>query len=259
MAKFSAVITVFNGEEHVSEAVRSILDQTHRDLELIVVDDGSTDATASILASLSDDERVRILSLPRTGRAKALNLGVKSSRGEYVAILDADDVALPKRLEVQEQALESGAGGELVGSRYRVVIDRGSTETGVEDSGTNTPEEIVSALRRLENPMFHSSIAYRRSLFDRLGGYDTSLGCLIDWDFFIRAAGVSRLRNVDDRLSLKRKHEGQYFWTGSSGLRKRTVKRALAKVHYRSVTRLGAPPINLLKSVGLYLTALLPG
>ncbi|HEX9156410.1 MAG TPA: glycosyltransferase family A protein, partial [Syntrophales bacterium] len=100
--KVSVVIPVHNGEKYLSQAVESVLDQTHRDLELLVVDDGSTDSSAAIIRRFAlKDRRVRVLTQENLGVAAAGNRGLQEAGCEWVARLDADDVFLPGKLERQ--------------------------------------------------------------------------------------------------------------------------------------------------------------
>ncbi|MBA3433798.1 MAG: glycosyltransferase family 2 protein, partial [Actinobacteria bacterium] len=112
----TVLLAVSNGERYLGAALESVLRQTVSDLELLVVDDGSTDATPSILEGVGDS-RLRVLrGEKRVGLAAALNRGLDEARGRYVARLDADDVALPHRLERQLRRMVSGSPVAVVGS-----------------------------------------------------------------------------------------------------------------------------------------------
>src|SRR5690606_37922927 len=102
----TAIITVYNEKQLIARAVRSLLEQTLRDIEVLVIDDGSNDGTPEILVGIHD-ERLRILSLSRVGRAAALAKACEFARGRYIANLDADDVSYPRRLEQQCRFLDS--------------------------------------------------------------------------------------------------------------------------------------------------------
>ena len=93
----SVITTTYNGLPFLPEAVRSVLEQTLTDFEYVIVDDGSTDETADVVGSIAD-ERIRYVGCQRIGRASALNVALKESRGRYVANLDSDDWMLPERL-----------------------------------------------------------------------------------------------------------------------------------------------------------------
>lgn len=112
----SVVMTVFNGERFVSEAITSILHQTFRDFEFIVVDNQSTDRTPEIVSSFNDPRIIFIRNEKNLGQTKALNVGIRHSRGQYIARMDADDAAYPERLEVQFEFLEKNPTIGAVGS-----------------------------------------------------------------------------------------------------------------------------------------------
>src|ERR1700676_3514521 len=97
--KISVVMSVFNGQTFLSEAIESILGQTFRDFEFLIIDDGSTDRTAEILSTIAQsDGRIQIVSRSNKGRAISLNVGINLAAGKYIGRMDADDVALPRRL-----------------------------------------------------------------------------------------------------------------------------------------------------------------
>src|ERR1700744_6185225 len=104
--KISIVIPVYNGERFIGKAILSILNQTFKDIEVIIVDDGSFDGTVSVINSIKD-VRIRLIQNNiNMGNAKARNIGNEAARGKYIAVLDADDVALPERLQIQYNYLE---------------------------------------------------------------------------------------------------------------------------------------------------------
>src|SRR5574341_1935425 len=106
MTKVSAIIPVYNGEKYIEDAIRSVLTQTFSDLELIIVDDGSTDKTGEICKGFLSDSRVKYIYQENQGVSSARNTGIKRSNGEYVAFLDADDYWLPDKTEEQIKFLK---------------------------------------------------------------------------------------------------------------------------------------------------------
>src|SRR5712692_4293853 len=121
----SVVIPVYNGERYLAEAISSVLDQTYKNFELIVVDDGSTDQSAAVVRSFTDD-RIRYLYQSNGGASKARNLGVAASRGTVIAFLDSDDVWLPHKLERQIDCLASHKDVGAVYCWYEVLEPDGS-------------------------------------------------------------------------------------------------------------------------------------
>ena len=118
----SVVMTVYNTERYVGEAVGSVLGQTFGDFEFVIVDDGSTDRSTTILKDFAArDPRIRLVSRPNTGIVAAANEGIGLARGRYLARMDSDDVCLPRRFETQVNYLEQHPECVLVGSRVTVV------------------------------------------------------------------------------------------------------------------------------------------
>lgn len=210
MPAASILITVFNCEAYVERSVASALAQIVGDFEVVVVDDGSTDSTALRLDRMKD-ARLKVLHCARMGRAKALNFGLANCASGYVAILDADDIALAHRLYVQTAYLDAHDDIALVGSRYRVFIDERGHAVHHETVAPTTFEGIIEEIRHFRNPMFHSSVMFRKALIEQIGGYDESLACTEDFDLYVRLSGRRRLANMEERLSLKRLHAKQFF------------------------------------------------
>lgn len=103
----SVIMTVYNGEKLLREAIDSILNQSYQEFELIIIDDGSTDSTLQIINSYHDP-RIRLIENGQNrGQSYSRNLGIKQSQGEYIAIMDTDEIALPKRIETQYEYLKS--------------------------------------------------------------------------------------------------------------------------------------------------------
>ena len=126
----SVLMTVYNCQSYVKTAVASALAQVDREYEVVVIDDGSTDVTREILDGFEESHDFKVVHSSRLGRSRALNLGIESCASPYIAILDADDVALPHRLREQVAYLDSHSDVGLVGSRYRPFIDKDGKSIG---------------------------------------------------------------------------------------------------------------------------------
>lgn len=162
----SVVMSVFNEEEYLKEAIDSILDQTFTNFEFIIVDDGSTDKSLDIIKHYNDS-RIRILKQKNTGLAIALNNGIKVSNSPFIARMDADDIALPERLGKQVRFLKDHEDYILVGSNV-LVIDKDG-EFVYQSRLPITWKEIKAKFP--DSSFFHSSVIFRRDAFDRCGGY----------------------------------------------------------------------------------------
>jgi len=188
MPEVSVVLPVFNAVETIERAARSILDQTLADIELIVVDDGSTDGTGSVVRSI-DDPRLRLEQLPHRGVAAAANVATELARAPLIARMDADDFAHPRRLERQLRLLCQQE-LDVAGCQVRILDRSGqATETMRRyerwiNEETIDPEQIA-ALRFVELPLVNPTILARRSYFE-LGFRDNDLP--EDYDLMLRAA-----------------------------------------------------------------------
>jgi glycosyltransferase involved in cell wall biosynthesis len=186
----SVVIPAFNAERFIERTLRSALRQTSNDLEIIVVDDGSTDRTKSIVQSLAlSDERIRLVSVPNGGVALARNIGLEHARGEFVAFLDADDLWHPSKLEMQIAALNAAPDAAASYGMFR-NIDELDRVTGNQNalglSGYTLAHHLY--VRPVGNG---SSLLIRRKIVLELGGYDSSwaaqgIGGCEDFDFELK-------------------------------------------------------------------------
>jgi glycosyltransferase involved in cell wall biosynthesis len=192
----SVVLPAFNAETTIAAAVRSVLADDSVALELIVVDDGSTDGTLAAIGDLAEDARVTIVSRPNRGLAASLNEAIAASTAPYVARMDADDVSVPGRFRTQLTYLKNHPDVVLVGGQIRRVVD------GVAESASTFPlhhDAILSALLRGQHAMCHPSVMIRRSAVDAVGGY-WDHGVAEDWDLFLRLSEAGRLANVADHV-----------------------------------------------------------
>lgn len=191
---------VHDGAPWITQAVASVLAQSAGDLELIVIDDGSADATPDLLAAVRDG-RLRVERQPRAGLTRSLNRALGLARAPLVARLDADDWALPERLERQRAFLDAHADVGLLGTAAREVDTTGRL------LATVTPPGDDAALRRAlirRNPFVHSSIVARRALVERAGGYDERLPVAQDYDLWMRLSRLTRLANLAEPLVVRR-------------------------------------------------------
>ena len=196
----SVLMAVHNGGRWLSDAVASVSAQTAGDLELIVIDDGSTDETSAILAAVRDP-RVRVERRARAGLTRSLNRALRLARAPLVARLDADDLALPARLARQRAFLDSHPDIGLLGTGARVIDADG------EERGVVRPPEDDRTIRRVlihHNPFVHSSVMMRRAVVEAVGRYDESFAVAQDYDLWLRLAAVTRLANLAEALVIRR-------------------------------------------------------
>ncbi len=204
---------VRNGGSYLVPAVRSLLDQSFADFELLAIDDGSIDGSASRLASLAaGDRRVRLLRNPGRGLVAALNFGLAEARGELVARMDADDVALPRRFERQVAFLDSHPEVAVLGTAVDVIDHAGRVVDRIDYP--TSPAEIEARLldrRRVEWSCAHAhpSVMARLDVVRAAGGYRAVFRHAEDYDLWQRLAERHRLANLPDRLLRYRSHAGQ--------------------------------------------------
>jgi glycosyltransferase involved in cell wall biosynthesis len=229
MPRTSFLIPVRDGGRYIVAALESALAQTDPDLEVVVVDDGSSDDTAALVEGVQTrDARVRLLRLTRgSGLVDALNFGLEQARGDFVARLDADDLAMPDRLEQQLSFLDANPGVAVVGSALDLVDGRG-THVGRVDHPT---EPGTVRLRLIQgNVLAHSAVVIRRDRLDATCSYRRTFAHAEDYDLWLRIADSHDLANVAEPLTRYRIHADQVSAThieeqAVSALAARTVAR----------------------------------
>jgi cellulose synthase/poly-beta-1,6-N-acetylglucosamine synthase-like glycosyltransferase len=204
MVDVSVVMSVYNGEKYLAEAVESILGQTLRDFEFVVVDDGSTDRTAEMLANYSRGEcRLRVLRQENRGRAEALNRGTEAASGHLIARMDADDVALPERLEKQAEFMKERPDVGLLGSGVEFIGPQGE---GIGGFQPPLEDGEIRVAMRLHNVFYHPTVMMRKEIVMAVGGYRKALRDADDYDLFLRIAEHSRMANLERPIVKYRVH-----------------------------------------------------
>lgn len=202
----SVVMPVRNLGRYVGPSIDSVLSQTFRDFEFLIIDDGSTDGTTSLLdSSAKRDPRIRILRGPSDGISKALNIGIAQARGRYIARMDGDDLCLPARLERQVGFLESHPDHVLVGCRCTLIDPDGRPICEKADTKPSH-EQIDALLLRMKWPIVHPAIMVRSDAIAKVGGYNESFRIVQDHDLFLRLGETGRLANLQEILFLYRQH-----------------------------------------------------
>ncbi len=234
----SVVMTVFNAETYLALAIDSILAQTFTDFEFIIVNDGSTDGSLRIMDEYSRrDSRIRVVNRENAGMAVAANQGLSLSRGELIARMDADDVAMPDRFARQVVYLREHPGCVAVGT-WVMLVDPDGDPIMQWNSFTSHDEIEREHLLGRGGAMCHPSVMIRRSALDRIGGYRTGYDPAEDYNLFLRLGEVGQLANVPEILLHYRQHPA------SSGHAQRTrqaqsAARSLREAHERR----GLPPL----------------
>jgi glycosyltransferase involved in cell wall biosynthesis len=202
--RVSVVMAVYNGEAFLSQAVESILAQTFADFEFVVIDDGSTDSTESLLGEYSRrDSRIQVTRQPNAGYVAALNAGCAVARGELIARMDADDLSEPGRLARQVAFLDERPEVAVVGSSLLLITAEGRPFYIA--AYPQEPDDARGALAR-GNPLGHSTVLIRRSALEAVGGYRAAFVDAEDYDLWVRIARSYEIANLPDLLGCYRIH-----------------------------------------------------
>lgn len=202
----SVLLPVFNSEKYLGEAIKSILDQTFTDFELLVIDDGSTDSSVAIARSFPDKRIHVIANKKHQGLVPVLNQGLRVAKGKYLARMDSDDISLPCRLEKQFAFMEEHPEIGICGTWYR-VFGPGVRERLFTRPITPTADK---ALLPFGDPIHHPTAMVRLELLRRFNlEYDSSYRHLEDWEFWNRCSKFFDFANIGEVLFLYRFHNEQ--------------------------------------------------
>ncbi|HZW04294.1 MAG TPA: glycosyltransferase family 2 protein [Anaerolineaceae bacterium] len=262
MPAVSVIMPTYNNASELPLATRSVLEQTLGDLELILVNDGSTDDTGRVCEQIcAADSRVVALHNPANrGRARARNRAIEHARADLIAILDADDVAMPDRLARQAAFLAAHPAVGLLGC-WSIRITQASRPVELL-SGPTTGAAIRRRLRQLRMPFLHSSAVFRRDVLARTGLYDPALIRSQDADLFRRVIQQTQAAALPAYLVLYRMEgelsdrsiRARYHWSARAGWE--ALKRRpdpLGFLHLGRLLLMSALPTGWVKSFsGLY-------
>lgn len=197
--KISVIMSAYNSAKYIDGAILSVLNQTLKDWELIIVNDCSTDNTLEIIKLYSEKEpRIQVINnelnlQPALSRNRAL----ETAKGDYIAILDSDDIALPKRLEIQSAFLDNNSEFSLVGCAAEIINDNGKI------TGTKKPSTHFNILKfklATRNPIVHSGVMCRKSAFDKVSGYNNGYLHSEDYKLYTDLAKTSKITTLPDTL-----------------------------------------------------------
>jgi len=200
LPQISVIMSVYNGSRYLNESIASILSQTFTDWEFIIINDGSTDNSESIVQGWQNrDERIKLISREHKGLTISLNEGLSYAQGEYIARMDADDIALPDRFAKQVAFLDENPDHVAVGCRMLVIDPEGMPIFTC--SRLTTHEEIDAAYMAGQAGIIgHPAVMIRRRVLQRIGGYREQFTYAQDRDLFLRLAEVGKLANLPDTL-----------------------------------------------------------
>ena len=202
----SVLMNVYNVADYLPAAIESIRRQTWTDWELILVDDGSTDTSGEVCQQAArEDDRIRLIQQANAGIPAALNAGLKLAKGEFLARMDADDLATPDRLQLQVDYLRANPDCVVVGGQAMQIDD-----TGRELGSMHSPlehDEIMSQLwQGRGSAIVHSGCMMRTSAVREVGGYQNELKVCEDLDLFLRLSETGTLANLQKQVIIVRRH-----------------------------------------------------
>lgn len=208
MAKISTIIPAYNCADHIRETIESVFSQTVKDMELIVVDDGSADKTGDVLQSFGSKLR-HIRHKENRGPSAARNSGVKESKGEYIAFLDHDDVWLPDKIEEQLKLFEKNKDLGLVYSNF-YYVDMAGAQMGELFDNIKPHRGLVFEKLIMSNFIPTSSVMVRKKVLDEVGLFDENFLISQDYDLYIRIAERCRIDFVERPLLKYRVHPASF-------------------------------------------------
>jgi len=206
--KVTVLMSVYNSEIWLSQSIESVLNQTFRDFEFLIVNDGSTDDSLTVINRYAKkDPRIRVVNKQNSGLADSLNYGIKYARGEWIARIDADDLSMPQRLEKQMVAASSEKDVALIGSGIKLIDENGvHLKTFLYPSDHNSLQKNLNSAKAF---FAHSSAFYKASVVRRVGGYRGRIYRAEDHDLWLRLSEIGRVICVSEALVHIRQHKDQ--------------------------------------------------
>lgn len=194
--KVSVVMSVHNEEKYIKDAVDSILNQTFKEFEFILIDDGSTDNTLNILQSYRD-HRIRLILQENLGLTQALNKGLKLAKGRYIARMDGDDISYPERLDREIKYLDAHTNVGLVGTFIVQMDENGGY---LKECRYETKSEEIKKKLWVDCPFCHPTVMFRKSCIEKVGCYREKIGPAEDYDLWFRISEICDVANLSESL-----------------------------------------------------------
>ena len=230
--RVSVIIPTYNRARYLPEAIRSALGQTFEDLELLIIDDGSTDSTPELVRAIADP-RLRYVQIDHGGISVAMNAGLRNARGSFIARLDSDDVWLPEMLATLVGALDQRPDAGVAYAQGQAMSAAGALIPYFQGRALRFPDDSFRSLID-DDCTCNVALVARRECFERAGCYDESLLANEDWDMWLRVARHYRICFVD-RVVVRIRWHGDNFTS-------------LGAPHFREVLRQRSAPLDKLFS-----------
>jgi len=240
----TVVMPAYNAEKYIAEAIESILNQTFQDFEFIIVNDGSTDNTLKIIQQYApQDRRIRIVQIDHVGTGAAKNAGVEVAKSDWIAMMDADDISLPQRLEKQVQAAQKYPDVVVWGVKgYNINCAGNIISKRTFDNGPNTEEEFYTMQRQGKCvSVLNGTAFFKKEIFLKECGYNATFKVAEDSDLFDRMSDHGPVLTLPDALYLYR------FHGSNSCLHNFVLLKTLLEYikQRRQAKHCGAPPLSL--------------
>lgn len=200
MNRLTVLMSVYNDSKYLPQAVSSILNQSFKEFEFLIIDDGSEENIRDVLSGFSDS-RIVYKRIEHKGLAAALNFGLNNSSGDLIARIDADDICTPERLEVQMDFIAKNSGIDVVGGRSVYFKDKMKILFELKPPVDN--DSIVRYLN-LHNPINHSAVMFRKEKIMENGGYDESYNCYEDFELWLRLKSKLKFATIPEVLVFTR-------------------------------------------------------
>jgi glycosyltransferase involved in cell wall biosynthesis len=251
----SVVIPVHNGEKYIKESIDSCLNQTYKNIEIIVVDDKSEDRTLDILKGYGDS--ITVLPIEKqNGLGNVINVGIKKSKGKYIARMDADDIMYPQRIEKQVEYLESNHKCVAVGGQIDIIDENGHI-TGHREYASK--DRDIKKNRFLFQPFAHPAVTLRKSTVEEIGLYPENMWKVEDVKFFLILGTKGEFHNLKDtvlkyRMTFKTQSQSKMLdhFRKTNEIRKWAIKELNIKPTIREYI------IWNLQKVGVYILSIFP-
>ncbi len=219
---------LYNGKKYLKDSIESILSQTvQTEVELVIVDDGSTDGSAELARQLAPN--ASIFSQKNQGAAAARTHAMQKAQGEYLFFQDCDDVSLPKRLQTSLAMFQADADVGLVFGGAEYIDDEGQPTRNEKGEATYSPPAFSLEELFQRNSIMTGSVGIRRSVFNKVGGMNPRLHYMEDWEYWLRAACVTKLKRIETILYQYRLRDSGItatLETGQTELSKRAFSRS---------------------------------
>jgi glycosyltransferase involved in cell wall biosynthesis len=199
----SVIMTVYNSERYIEKSITSVLGQSFKDYEFIIVDDGSTDNSINIISSIRDN-RIHLIKCNHLGRTQALNYAFRQTNAPLIAIMDSDDISSPDRFQKQIDILNNNPGIGIVSSWYEFI----SGKEKVLNKTRKLPEnhDNIEYEMTIHCSMCFSALMLQRRLITQLGGFNEELSCDEDYDLYLKLLPLTKFYNVQEVLLKYRIH-----------------------------------------------------